>query len=94
MRRWYSGSSSSSLPTRIWTKQAASKPTMLAGNTTIRMSPIPNPTGSNNPTNVAIAALTGLAVMANCDAVPATANGRSGRTLFAYATAKITGINE
>ena len=45
------------------------------------------------PTIVAIAALTGLAVMANCDAVLATAKGRSGRTLLAKATAKITGIN-
>ena len=44
---------------------------------------MPNPTGSSSPTKVAIAAVTGLAVMANCDAVPATASGRSGRTLLA-----------
>jgi hypothetical protein len=55
---------------------------MLAGRTTIKMSPMPNPTGSSRPTRVAIAALTGLAVMANCEAVAATAIGRSGRTLL------------
>jgi len=42
----------------------------------------------------AIAALTGLAVIANCDAVPATAIGRSGRTLLKNATAKMTGMSE
>ena len=56
---------------------------MLAGRTTIRMSVMPKPTGSRMPTIVAIAALTGLAVMANCDAVLATAKGRSGRTMLA-----------
>ena len=73
-RRWYSGSSLRSLPTRIWTNEAARRPTMLAGMTTIRMSPIPKSTGSSRPTRVAIDALTGLAVMANCDAVAATAS--------------------
>jgi hypothetical protein len=82
MRRWYSGSSSSSLPTRICTKHATTRPDDARGITTMRMSVIPNPTGSNRPTITAIAALTGLAVMANCDAVAATAIGRSGRTLL------------
>ena len=35
----------------------------------------PEPTGSTSPTSVAIAALTGLAVMANCDSVPAKPTG-------------------
>ena len=59
------------------------RPTRLAGRITTRMSVMPKPTGSRMPTMVAIAALTGLAVMANCDAVLATAKGRSGRTMLA-----------
>ena len=60
---------------------------MLAGRITIRMSVMPKPIGSRMPTMVAMAALTGLAVIANWEAVLATASGRSGRTMLANATA-------
>ncbi len=82
-RAWYSGSSSSSLPRRFITKAATMMARMEAGTVMDRMSVILKPSGAIRPTMAAVAAETGLEVMASCPAVAARARGRSGRTLLA-----------
>ena len=81
-RAWYSGSSFRSLPMNIETIAAATTPVSVAGTQTIRISGSPHcvsPFSANSPIIAAVAAATGLAVIACCDAIVATAIGRSGR---------------
>ena len=54
-----------------------------AGTVIIRMSVILKPSGASRPTMAAVAADTGLEVMASWPAVADSASGRSGRTLLA-----------
>ena len=81
-RAWYSGSSFKSLPTNIETIAAARTPVKVAGTHTIRIWGSPHwvrPFSANSPIIAAVAAATGLAVIACCEAMVATAMGRSGR---------------
>ena len=69
----------------IDTIAAAITPISVEGTHTIRISAKPhwwNPFSLNSPIIAAVAAATGLAVMACCDAIVATAMGRSGRMPF------------
>ena len=66
----------------IDTIAAATTPVSVAGTQTIRISGSPHcdsPFSLNRPIIAAVAAATGLAVMACCEAIVATAIGRSGR---------------
>ena len=66
----------------IETMAAAMTPVSVAGTHTIRISGRPHcvrPFSENRPIIAAVAAATGLAVMACCEAIVATAIGRSGR---------------
>ena len=84
-RVWYSGSSFSSLPMNIETIAAATTPVSVAGTQTIRICGSPHcvtPFSAKRPIIAAVAAATGLAVIACCEAIVATAIGRSGRMPF------------
>ena len=84
-RAWYSGSSFRSLPMNIETIAAATTPVSVAGTQTIRICGRPHcvmPFSAKSPIIAAVAAATGLAVIACCDAMVATAIGRSGRMPF------------
>jgi len=66
----------------IETIAAATTPVSVAGTQTIRICGRPHcvmPFSANRPIIAAVAAATGLAVIACCDAIVATAIGRSGR---------------
>ena len=80
---WYSGSSFRSLPTNIEAIAASTTPVSVAGTQIIRICGRPHsvmPFSAKRPIIAAVAAATGLAVIACCDAIVATAIGRSGRT--------------
>ena len=84
-RAWYSGSSFRSLPMNIETMAAATTPVSVAGTQIIRICGRPHcvtPFSAKRPIIAAVAAATGLAVIACCDAMVATAIGRSGRMPF------------
>ena len=85
-RRWYSGSSASSVPIRVWTKAAISTPSSVDGTQIARMWSRASPCGASRPIMTAVAADTGLAVIACWEAMVATAIGRSGRMPFSWAT--------
>ena len=81
-RAWYSGSSFRSLPTNIETIAATTTPVSVAGTQIIRICGRPHcvmPFSAKSPIIAAVAAATGLAVIACCEAIVATAIGRSGR---------------
>ena len=66
-------------------KAAATTPASVAGTQIIRISGRPqalSPFSANKPIIAAVAAATGLAVIACCEAMVATAIGRSGRMPF------------
>ena len=66
----------------IETIAAATTPVSVAGTQIIRICGSPHcdrPFSENSPIMAAVAAATGLAVMACCEAMVATAIGRSGR---------------
>lgn len=90
-RRWYSGSSLSSSPC-LHTESAPSKqPSKVAGTHTSMICPMPTPNGASSATRAAMAAETGLAVMACCEATTEMLIGRSGRTPVSRETSAITG---
>src|SRR4030095_41032 len=81
-RAWYSGSSLRSLPMNIETIAATMTPISVAGTQIIRICGSPHgvrPFSEKRPIIAAVAAATGLAVMACWEAMVATAMGRSGR---------------
>ncbi len=84
-RAWYSGSSFRSLPRNIETTAAAITPVSVAGTQIIRICGSPHCVmhfSAKSPIIAAVAAATGLAVIACCEAMVATAIGRSGRMPF------------
>ena len=81
-RAWYSWSSSRFLPRNMEMIAAATTPVSVAGTQTIRICGRPHcvrPFSAKSPIIAAVAAATGLAVIACCEAMVATAIGRSGR---------------
>ena len=93
-RRWYSGSSTNSLPTLIEKSAPTNTPINVAGIVTFSISNkvILNPV--SNPSKATVAADIGLAVIACWEAITAIPNGRSGRIFVSVATSAITGSTE
>ena len=105
-RRWYSGSSTSSLPTRFCTNDETRMAMSEAGIQTSRMSfssmPFPPMSFSSMPfppsrsvlMTAAVAADIGLPVIPKEAAMVATVIGRSGRILLLVAISEIMGNSE
>ena len=93
-RRWYSGSSTSFLPTFIEKRAPTITPTSVAGTLTFRISKRVISKPASNPNRATVAAEIGDAVIACWEAMTAIPNGRSGRILVSVATSAITGNTE
>ena len=95
-RRWYSGSSSNSLPTRFCTKADTRIAMNEAGMQTSRMSfsSMPLPPNRSVLMTAAVAADMGLPVMPSEAAIVATVMGRSGRILLSRAISEMMGKSE
>lgn len=83
-RFWYSGSSTSSLPTFIEKSAPTSTPIMVAGIVILRISNRVMSKPANSPSKATVAAEMGLAVMACCEAMTAMPRGRSDESLFRW----------
>jgi len=93
-RFWYSGSSTSSLPTFIENSAPTSTPIMVAGIVIFKMSNKVMSKPARSPSKATVAAEMGLAVMACWEAITAIPRGRSGRIFVSVATSAITGSTE
>ena len=95
-RRWYSGSSTSSLPTRFCTNDETRMAMSEAGIQTSRMSfsSMPFPPSRSVLMTAAVAADIGLPVIPKEAAIVATVMGRSGRILLLVAISEIMGSSE
>ena len=94
IRRRYSGSSISSLPTLIEAKAPTSTPIKVAGIVIFNISNRVMSKPVSNPRSATVAAEIGLAVIACWDAITAIPKGRSGRIFVSAATSAITGSTE
>ena len=94
IRRWYSGSSTSSLPTFMEKNAPTSTPIKVAGTQIFKISNKVMSKPANKPKSATVAAEIGLAVIPCWEAITAIPNGRSGRILVSVATSAITGSTE